>query len=187
MVQVAVDEIVHMIAVRDRFVTAARAVLVGGLVPVAVMIGGASRRVGIADLDRVLVDVIAMGVMEVAVVQVVGVARMYHADVTAVGPVSVSVSLVHIVGFHRSLLRFAYRLTLGGRAAVRKAAPGGSVNRSGPRYGGSPAYAYSSNAVASCRTNTGARCMGYNGEVAPPSDDESAGEGGKRRGAGGTR
>jgi hypothetical protein len=52
---------------------------VGGLEAVAVVIGGASRRVGIADLDHVLIDVIAMGVMEVAVVQVVDVGRVYHA------------------------------------------------------------------------------------------------------------
>jgi hypothetical protein len=38
---------------------------------------------------------------------------------------------------------------------------GGPVNRSGPQFGGSPAYARSANAVATCRTNTGARCRGY--------------------------
>ena len=32
---------------------------------------------------------------------------------------------------------------------------GGPVKRSGPQFGGSPAYARSSNAVATCRTNTG--------------------------------
>lgn len=45
---------------------------------------------------------------------------------------------------------------------------GGPVKRSGPQFGGSPAYARSANAVATCRTNTGARCRGYNGELAPP-------------------
>jgi hypothetical protein len=108
MVQVAVDQIVDMVAVRDRLVTAARAVLVGRLVAVAVVIGGAWRRVGIADLDHVLLDVIAMGVMEVAVVQVVDVARMYHAGVTTARTVSMTVSLVYLVRFHGSLLRLAF-------------------------------------------------------------------------------
>lgn len=57
---------------------------------------------------------------------------------------------------------------------------GGRINRSGPQYGGSPAYALSSNALATCHTNSGARCHGYNGEVAPPPDDETGGNGGGR-------
>lgn len=44
--------------------------------------------------------------------------------------------------------------------------------------GGSPPYAMSSNALATCHTNTGARCHGYSGDVAPPPDDESGGGGG---------
>jgi hypothetical protein len=54
-------------------------------------------------------------------------------------------------------------------------ANGGPVNRSGPQFGGSPAYALSSNALATCHTNTGARCHGYTGEVAPPPDGEGSG------------
>ncbi len=54
---------------------------------------------------------------------------------------------------------------------------GGPPNRSGPQFGGDPPYASSSDAVALCRTNTGARCRGYNGELAPPASDEG-GEGG---------
>lgn len=65
---------------------------------------------------------------------------------------------------------------------------GGPINRSGSQFGGSPAYALSSNALATCHTNTGARCHGYNGEVAPPSDDESSkpsGGDGSSNGSGG--
>ena len=57
---------------------------------------------------------------------------------------------------------------------------GGPAKRSGPQFGGSPAYARSANAVATCRTNTGARCRGYDGQVAPPPDDENQGHDGGR-------
>lgn len=62
---------------------------------------------------------------------------------------------------------------------------GGAAAQSGPQYGGSPAYARSDDAVATCRTNTGARCRGYNGEVAPAPDDESQDHGGE--GGGGSQ
>jgi hypothetical protein len=59
----------------------------------------------------------------------------------------------------------------------------GPVSRSGPQYGGSPPYAMSTRALATCHTNTGARCHGYSGEVAPPPDDESEGGGGEGSGS----
>jgi hypothetical protein len=63
---------------------------------------------------------------------------------------------------------------------------GGPIHQSGPQFGGSPAYALSDNALATCRTNTGARCMGYNGQVAPPPSDESdEGGGGSAGGSSG--
>lgn len=48
---------------------------------------------------------------------------------------------------------------------------GGPFQYSGPQYGGSPASALSDNALATCRTNTGAPCTGYGGAPAyqPPS------------------
>jgi hypothetical protein len=57
---------------------------------------------------------------------------------------------------------------------------GGPVSHSGPQFGGSPPSALSSNALATCHTNTGARCHGYSGEIAPPPDGET----GRERGGG---
>ena len=45
MVQVAIDEIVHMVAVRYRLVSAAGSMLMTGLVTAAIMIGRATLRV----------------------------------------------------------------------------------------------------------------------------------------------
>ncbi len=48
------------------------------------------------------------------------------------------------------------------------AAAGGPLQRSGPQFGGSPASSLSDDALATCRTNSGARCVGYGGVTAAP-------------------
>lgn len=53
---------------------------------------------------------------------------------------------------------------------------GRSAGTSGPQFGGSPPSALSDDALATCRTDTGRRCRGYNGSVAPPPDGESDAE-----------
>jgi Protein of unknown function (DUF3761) len=42
----------------------------------------------------------------------------------------------------------------------------GHLYKSGPQYGGSPAYARSPNAEATCRTQRGTACLGYHHTVA---------------------
>jgi hypothetical protein len=49
---------------------------------------------------------------------------------------------------------------------------GGSLNTSGPQYGGSPTQDRSSNAAADCRDENGQVCKGYNGPApSTPSED----------------
>ena len=72
--QAAVHKITDMVTMRHGFVPAARAVNVVGIVPEGV--GGhrrASRRVVGGYLDHMLVDMVAMRMMQVAVMQVVDV------------------------------------------------------------------------------------------------------------------
>src|ERR1700682_2935758 len=78
MMQVAIHQVVDMVAMRDRFVPAAGAVLVGAL-----YVRRAAGRIGRVDTDDMLVDVIAMHVVQMAVVQVVDVPVMADRDVTA--------------------------------------------------------------------------------------------------------
>jgi hypothetical protein len=68
MVQVPEDHVVDVVAVRDRVVAAVRTVHVVGLVGAARVVGRARRRVGAADVERVVVDVVAVHVVEVPVV-----------------------------------------------------------------------------------------------------------------------
>lgn len=98
--QVAIDEVVHVIAMRHLFVAAARAMAVTVRVRAAIVRGRAL--VGIVRVHRhdVLVHVIAVLVMQVAVVQVVDVALVLHTRVSAVGTMNVVVLFVGLVVCH---------------------------------------------------------------------------------------
>ena len=74
-VQMAVDQIVDVVAVRHRLVAAPGSVLVPRLVPGAAVVRRAAVGIAGRHLDDVLIDVIAMRMVQVAVVQIVDVAR----------------------------------------------------------------------------------------------------------------
>ena len=96
--EVAVHQVVHVIAVRHGFVSASGAMLVACLVGTAPVIGGAVSRVRTADRQLVLIHVVRVGVMEMAIVQVVGMAVVAHGQVTAAFPVDMFVAFVSIAG-----------------------------------------------------------------------------------------
>ena len=98
--EVAVHQVVHVIAVRHGFVPASGAMLVACLVGTAPVIGGAVSRVRPADRELVLVHVARVGMMEVAIVQIVGMALVTHSHVTAVFPVDMLVAFVSILAGH---------------------------------------------------------------------------------------
>jgi len=93
MVQVASDEVIDMIAVRHRLVAAAGAMRVARLMAGAAVGSRAAVGVGLGDLDHVLVDMIAVGMVQVPVMQMVHMALMAHGGVTAAGPM-----LVRVIG-----------------------------------------------------------------------------------------
>jgi hypothetical protein len=94
--QVAVDQVVDVITVRHRLVPAAGAVLVARLVPFAAMLGRAAAGIAGRHLDHVLVDVVAVRMMQVTVVEIVDVIAMAHRAMPAIGPV-----LVRVIGVVR--------------------------------------------------------------------------------------
>ena len=83
-VQVAINEVVRVVAMRY------------GFVAVAVMIRGADVRVSGADGDTVFIDVVAVRMVQVAIVQVIDVAFVFDGGVTAIRAV-----LVFVVGVVR--------------------------------------------------------------------------------------
>lgn len=89
MLEMAIDEIIDVIAVRHRLMTATGTMLV----PAGFVLRGAGVRIAGAHRDDMLVDVIAMHVVQMSVMQVVDMTVMADGDVAATGAV-----LVRMVG-----------------------------------------------------------------------------------------
>jgi hypothetical protein len=92
-----VDEVVDVVAVRHGFVSTAGAMhMIGGVTRTDVTTG-AGIRVGLRNFNFVLVDMFAMRVMQMAVVQVVDVAVMFYGGVTTSR--SMGVIVIFVVWF----------------------------------------------------------------------------------------
>lgn len=91
MVKVIAHEIVDMVAVWNGFVPAARTMYVIGVMAATLMIWGAPVRIGRSHRDDMLINVIAMQVMKMAIVQIVDVAIMQYPQMAAVGAVLMGV------------------------------------------------------------------------------------------------
>lgn len=104
MVQVPRDEVVDMVSVRQGFVAATGAMVVVSVVGTTSMGRRAGSGVGCADRDGVLLDSIALRVVQMAVVEVVGVPVVLHGLMAAAGAVLVGVIGVRLVIGHGDLL-----------------------------------------------------------------------------------
>lgn len=91
MVQMAVDEIVDMIDVRDRFVAAARAMDVSSIMPGAAMVGRATIRILVAHLNPMLIHMIGVRMVKMTIVEIVDMVAMPNRDVAALRSVRVIV------------------------------------------------------------------------------------------------
>ncbi|HET6320840.1 MAG TPA: hypothetical protein VFF87_02205 [Hyphomicrobium sp.] len=98
MVQVAVDEIVDVVAMRHRFVSAARTMHVPWLMAGAAVLGRAAIGVAIGHFDHVLMHVVAVGMVQVPIVQVIDVVTVADGGVSAAGPVLMLVMGVSRIG-----------------------------------------------------------------------------------------
>jgi hypothetical protein len=87
MMQVPVHQIIDMVAMGDRLVAAARGMLVS-----APQVRRAAGRIGRVDCDDMLVDVIAVHVVQMAVMQIVHMAVMADCGVAAVRAVLMRVA-----------------------------------------------------------------------------------------------
>jgi hypothetical protein len=81
--QVTVDEIVDVVAMRHGFVAAAWTMNVIGAVTAAAMVRRADGGVLVTDIDRMLVDMIAVRMMQMTVVQIIRVIAMADRDMAA--------------------------------------------------------------------------------------------------------
>jgi hypothetical protein len=91
MVEMPVDEIVDVFAVRNGFVTTIRAMNVCFVMPRAIVVWRAFLRIGRRHLHAVIVNVVTVRVMQVAIVKIVDVTIVLHSGMAAVGAMHVGV------------------------------------------------------------------------------------------------
>jgi hypothetical protein len=121
MMQVAGDEVVHMVAVRNGVVATARPVSVALGVTRAVVRRRASSGVFRTDIEDTFVDVIFVGVVKVAFVKVVDVIAMADGGVAAAGAVDVIVTGMGVVA-HEFFFPWGVSRTTAGSPACSSAA-----------------------------------------------------------------
>ncbi|WP_020146750.1 hypothetical protein [Thioalkalivibrio sp. ALJ15] len=85
--QVAVYQVVHVVPVRNGLVAAAGTVHVIRVVTLALMVRGAVIGVRFAHLDDMLVNMVAMRMVEMTIMQVIHVSVVLHRGVSAAGSV----------------------------------------------------------------------------------------------------
>lgn len=101
MMEVTIDQIVHVIAVRDRLMTTARSVLVFAPVSAASVLRSAGARIGRVYRDGVFVDMAIVHVVEMPVMQIVDMPTMTNGRMAAIG--SMLVRMVRVAGFATSV------------------------------------------------------------------------------------
>ncbi len=102
MMQVAVDKVVDVVAMRNCLVSATRAVdMIGGM-RAAGVIGRTGFRIGGADFDHVLVEMTVVRGMQVAVVQVVHMVAMADRGVAAARAVDMVVIFMNGMSHYSS-------------------------------------------------------------------------------------
>lgn len=92
--QVSIHQVIDVISVRDGGVAAIGSMLVPIFMTAATVLGSAGVRIGGVDGERVLFDLAAVLMMQAAVVQIIDVAIMLDAGMTAIGAVLVAMIFV---------------------------------------------------------------------------------------------
>ena len=98
-VQVALHQIVHVIAVRDGFMPTLRAVDVVGLMRSAVVVGCTTILVCLPGFQFVFVHMASVNVVQMAVVQIIGVSIVLDSHVATIGAVDMDMPFVSYARF----------------------------------------------------------------------------------------
>jgi hypothetical protein len=105
-VEMAVDQVVDMIAMRDGRMATGRCVHVVRGVAGACVVRRAAGGVRSVDRDGAFVDVIAVHHVEVTIMEIVDMATVLNREMAAVGAVLVVVGCVGVVGCHEKSCRW---------------------------------------------------------------------------------
>jgi hypothetical protein len=87
--EVSIDQVVHVIAMRNRFVATSGPMHVGSIMTPAAVLRRAPVRIGRWDFDDMFVDVVAVHVMQLPVMQVVDVTVVADGGMPAIGAMNV--------------------------------------------------------------------------------------------------
>ena len=101
MMKVPFDQVVHVIAMRNGFVSATRSMHMAPIVRAAAVLGCASVGIGRRHFNRVLVDVVAMHMVQMPIMQVINVSTVADGRMPAIGSVDVWVVAVLGIGASR--------------------------------------------------------------------------------------
>jgi len=129
-VQMAFHKIVDVVTVGYRPMAAFRAVYVPAEMRATLVARGAAIGIGIADIYCMVVDMVAMHIMQMPLVQIVGVPIVFDRDVSAPRPVYMIMPFMNFAFRGRRLLLLAHWCTIPpflairGGQATRPSAPG---------------------------------------------------------------
>ena len=89
MVQMPIDQIIYVVTMRNRRMSAARSMSMRRIVSATAMLWRAAHRILFSYFDHVYIDLTTTRIIQMAVVQIVDVTLMANRDVTTVGTVGV--------------------------------------------------------------------------------------------------
>jgi hypothetical protein len=98
MMQMAVYEVIHVIAMRHPLMTAIWSVNMAGFVRTAIVFRRAPVRIVSSSRDFVIVHMVAVHVVQVSIVQIVGVPIVLHRGMAAIGAVRMCMPFVFSTG-----------------------------------------------------------------------------------------
>lgn len=100
MMQVPVNQVIHMVAVRNLLMPASGAVDMASIMPGTSVIRGALDRIRGTDLQHMLVNMRTVNVVQMAVVQIIGMAGVVYGQMPAARTMLVVVIMVFLASIH---------------------------------------------------------------------------------------
>jgi hypothetical protein len=100
-VQVTIDDVVDVVSVRHSLMTAVGAMMMSSLMPAAPMGRSACCRVLLRDTELMFIDMIAVDVVQMPVVQIILMIAVANGLMAAVGAMLVTVPIMYGVIAHR--------------------------------------------------------------------------------------
>lgn len=100
MMQIAVNQIIHMVAMRNRLMPASRTVDMASIMPGTDVIRGALGGVRGTDLQHMLIDMRTVDMVQMAIVQIIGMAGVAYSQMTAAWTMLMVVIMVFLASIH---------------------------------------------------------------------------------------